>query len=409
MFKIKYSPNLRWEISISWSKNASLPIVSANYCADNKVHLNNVPNIVDLKVLVEIAEESIKKSTTFFDLLSDKATKIRSSILLIPLWLIKYWEVRFLWSWWCKIWKRPLDSFDNALLQAWIEVTEWEHKIYKVIWKPKKNIMLQQFSVTATESLLTYLAFLKDIDYDINIYQIAIEPHVINLIDFLRNLWVKIKINFDHSITIKPWLWELKEDNFDIIWDYIEAWTYFAIWAWADNSEIFIKNFNINDLSSMYSVATRIWIDFKVLDQNSIRVSSLNKRQYKSTKLETRIYPWFPTDLQSIFWTLLTQANWLSKIFETLFEWRFSYLTELENLWAKVEILNPHQVLIIWPTELEWWYVSSTDLRWWWAMILAGIMAKWDTMITNENIILRWYENIENKLKSIWVNIEKTK
>jgi len=114
--------------------------------------------------------------------------------------------------------------------------------------------------------------------------------------------------------------------------DYIEAGTYFAIAAGADNSEITIKGCNVDDLSAIYNVAEKIGIDFKILDKTTIKVTSANKKTYKATKFETRIYPGFPTDLQSAFGTLLTQANGISKIFETLFEGRFNYLNELENL-----------------------------------------------------------------------------
>jgi UDP-N-acetylglucosamine 1-carboxyvinyltransferase len=162
----------------------------------------------------------------------------------------------------------------------------------------------------------------------------------------------------------------------------------------------------VDELSAMYGIATRIGIDFKILDKHTIRVSSSNRAHYKATKLETRIYPWFPTDLQSIFWTLLTQADGVSKIFETLYEWRFNYLSELQNLWWRVEILNPHEAIVIGPSKLKWWYVASTDLRCGWAMVLAGIMAEWDTYITNEDIIARWYDDIINKLQKIGVHIE---
>jgi UDP-N-acetylglucosamine 1-carboxyvinyltransferase len=104
---------------------------------------------------------------------------------------------------------------------------------------------------------------------------------------------------------------------------------------------------------------------------------------------------------------LLTQANGISKIFETLFEWRFNYLNELENLWARIEVLNPHQAIIIGPCNLRWWYVSSTDLRCGGAMVLAGIMAHGTTYVMNEDIISRWYDDIENKLKKIGVKIQK--
>jgi len=83
----------------------------------------------------------------------------------------------------------------------------------------------------------------------------------------------------------------------------------------------------------MYSVADRIGINFKIIDKYTITVNSSNKEHYKAlNKLEIRTYPGFPTDLQSIFGTLLTQATGISKIFETLYEGRFGYLNELENL-----------------------------------------------------------------------------
>lgn len=406
MFKISYSPNLKWEVIISWSKNAALPIVAANYCLDNKVKLLNKPNISDIWAMEKLADESLKISKDFFDLTSDAATKFRASILLIPFGLLKYGKVKFVGSGGCKIGKRPLDTFDAALTKAGIKITQGEFKVYEVVGVPKKNIMLPEFSVTAVEALLTYLAFANNFDYPVNIYQVAIEPHVRNVIEFLNNAGANIHLNVDHSIVVTPSPIKIKESEFTIIADYIEAGTYFAIGAGAENSELTIKWCHVDELSAMYSVAERIGIKFKILDKYTIRVDSSNKKNYKAVKFETRIYPGFPTDLQSIFGTLLTQSEWVSKIFETLYEGRFGYLNELENLGAKVEILNPHQAIVIWPVHLKWGYVTSTDLRWWWAMILAGIMAQGDTFITNEDIIARGYDNVLAKLKAIGVKIE---
>ena len=407
MFQIEYSANLKWEVIISWSKNAALPIVVANLCIDNAVTLLNKPDIKDISSLETLATEALAKSKDYFDLTDDLAKKFRASILLIPFGLIKYGKVKFVESGWCNIGKRPLDMFDDALVKAGVSVTQSEdHKMFEVVGTPKKNIMLQWFSVTAIEALLTYLAFANNFDYAINIYQVAIEPHVRNLIDFLNSVGADIHLNVDHSIVVKPSKIEVKEKEFTIIADYIEAGTYFAIWAGADDSEITIKWCDVDDLSAIYNVAEKIGIDFKILDKYTIRVSSKNKENYQAVKFETRIYPWFPTDLQSIFWTLLTQANWVSKIFETLYEWRFNYLTELENLWAKIEILNPHQAIVIWPTKLRGGYVSTTDLRCGGAMVLAGIMANGTTNIMNEDIIARGYDDIVAKLQSIWAKIK---
>jgi len=173
--------------------------------------------------------------------------------------------------------------------------------------------MLQEFSVTATEALITYLAFLDDVDYDITVYQVATEPHVKNLIDFLNAAGAKITMGLDHTITISPSKINIQKTSFEIISDYIEAGTYFAIGAGADNSELTIKNVNVDDLSAMYNIADKI----------TITVNSYNKPNYKATKFEVRIFPGFPSDLQSIFGALATQFNGVTKIFETLYEGRF--------------------------------------------------------------------------------------
>ena len=405
MFKISYSPDLRGEVIISGSKNAALPIIAANYLIDQQIQLENKPDISDVRSIEKLAEDALSKSTDFFDLTSELATKFRASILLIPVGLKKFWEVRFVGSGGCKIGKRPLDTFEDALHKAGVEITHGQFKTFKVVGKPKKNIMLQEFSVTATEALITYLAFLDNVDYEITVYQVATEPHVKNLIDFLNAAGADIRMGIDHTITINPKKIAIKEPSFKIISDYIEAGTYFAIGAWADNSELIIRNVNVDDLSAMYNIASKIGINFKILDKQTLVVNSYNKANYKAVKLEIRIFPWFPSDLQSIFGALASQFDGVTKIFETLYEGRFGYLNELENLGWKIEILNPHQALVIWKTELHGGYVSSTDLRWWGAMVLAGIMAKGETMIMNEDIIARGYADILNKLSTIGVKI----
>jgi len=120
-----------------------LPIVAANYCIDNVVKLINKPNIKDIVSMENLANDALSKSTDYFDLTDDLAKKFRASILLIPFGLIKYGKVKFVGSGGCNIGKRPLDTFDDALKQAGVQLTQDEFKTYEVIGKPKKNIMLQ--------------------------------------------------------------------------------------------------------------------------------------------------------------------------------------------------------------------------------------------------------------------------
>ena len=406
MYVMKESKHLRWTVKVGGSKNAALPILAASYLVDKNIKLNNMPDIRDIQMLKKIANVAIKESSDFLDLTSEYVQKLRASILLIPWWLIKYWKVKFSSAWGCNLGKRPLDPFNNALKQAGIKLTYGEdYSFYEILRQPYKDISLMEFSVTTTEAVITYLAFATNYDYDIKINQIAIEPHVINLIDFLKWLWANITINYDHSVLIKPSKINTKMTEFDIIWDYLEAWLLFAIWAIAYDSEIIISWINPDELVPVLNTSRKIGIDFEVIDNNNIKVNSFNKANYKWVKLQTMIYPWFPTDLQSAFGALLTQVKGLSKIDETLFEGRFSYLAELEKLWANVELLNPHKVLIIWPSKLHWAYISSTDIRWWWALLLAWTIAQWTTHILNEEIIERGHEKVIEKLSGIGVDI----
>ncbi len=101
----------------------------------------------------------------------------------------------------------------------------------------------------------------------------------------------------------------------------------------------------------------------------------------------------------------MTQCHGISRVFETMYEGRFSFLGELDNLGADSEVLNPHQAIIVGPAKLKGAYVASKDLRCGASMILAGIMAQGDTHILYEEMIFRGYENIIEKLQNIGVKI----
>jgi UDP-N-acetylglucosamine 1-carboxyvinyltransferase len=134
MYKISYSSDLKGEVCISGSKNAALPIVAANYILENEVVLHNIPHISDIRNMEALAETALTTSTSYFDLTNDLARKFRASILLIPLGLIKYGEVRFVGSGGCNIGKRSLDTFEDALVKAGINISyEGEYKVFKVV------------------------------------------------------------------------------------------------------------------------------------------------------------------------------------------------------------------------------------------------------------------------------------
>ena len=393
-------------MTVSGSKNAALPLLGAQKLVDNAVLLTNVPDILDVRRLKEVIGIADTQSEDFYDLTDDLVTKMRASILLIPHGLREYGSVKLLGSGWCKLGKRSLDTFDDAFEQCGVSVVDEDYKTYTVTGKPQSEIILAEFSVTTIEALLTYLAFHDAID-EVTIRQIAIEPHVVNLIDFLNACGADITLGYDHSVVVRKAQINPTVQEFAVVGDYLETALFLGIGALAENSELTVTWCPISHQTKTLYYAKQIGIDITIIDDQTFTISSKNKANYQAPKkIESRLYPWFPTDVLPKFVPILTQCHGRTKVFETLFEWRFAYLAELENLGADIEVLNPHQVLVIWPTPLKGNYVSSTDIRGGWAVLIAGVIAEWKTMITNEEMILRGYDSVIEKLQSIGVKIE---
>lgn len=414
MLKIKWWQQIGWTVEISWSKNASLPIIAASLLI-GKVKLNNVPRIGDvftfleiiksLNVQVEFEWNTLKLDSSQMNITnvnSDLIKKIRVGILLLPSILKNVWEVNIPYPGWCNIGKRPIDEHINWFKAIWYkDISKWEN--IHLVWKSKNwNITLNAwFAVTATENLIT-ANVLREWKTIINMA--AIEPHVMNLIGFFNKAWAKITVEYNHRIVIE-WVKCLTDEiEFSIISDYIEAWTFVIFWALTSKEYIDINNARINDLTCFLEKCKEAWVRMEDLWNDVLRV--YRSTNLKAVKFQTNIFPGFPTDLQSPFTILLTQADWVSKIQEIMFEWRLNYLVEIEKMKWHPAMLNPHEALIFGKTKLHASVVSSWDLRAWVAMIIAWLIAEWDTYITNVEYIKRWYEDIIGKMQKLWVIIE---
>jgi UDP-N-acetylglucosamine 1-carboxyvinyltransferase len=132
-------------------------------------------------------------------------------------------------------------------------------------------------------------------------------------------------------------------------------------------------------------------------------------KHLKAIRLQTAVFPSFPTDLQAPFATLLTQAKGTSFIFETLFDGRLQYLYELQKMGLKPKIINPYQAEITGPTKLKGASVASCDLRAGAAVVIAALAAEGQTEISNIYYIDRGYERLDEKLNSLGAKIERIK
>lgn len=407
---------LEWSVKISWSKNASLPIIAATLLLRGKIRLKNVPHIGDVNTFLDILASIGAKyefenghldiDTTNLDLENideEKVKKVRVSLLLLAPILHHFGKLHIPYPGGCSIGKRPIDSHLNMLDRIGYKYTPDENYIHLegegIVWDVTLNA---GFSVTATENIIV-ANVLREGKTIINLG--AIEPHVMNLINFLRTAGADINIRYDNTITV-TWVKELKADfEFDIVHDYIESGTFMVIAALASKEYLDIEHARIEDLYSFIEKLNEAGVKTEDLGNDTLRV--YRAKEIKPVTFQTNIFPGFPTDLQSPFCVLLTQAEGISKVNEILFEGRLNFLVELEKMRAHPAILNPHQALIFGPTPLRWATVTSWDLRAWAAMVIAWlIVERGVTKVSNVDYIRRWYEDLFGKLKALGATIE---
>lgn len=415
MLVVWWAKALSWKVKISGSKNATLPILGASLLVNWKMTLKNVPKIGDVMTFLEIMEElgasySFEWNTLTLDtsnldkdnLNLEKIKKIRASILLLSPLLFFFGNISIPFPGGCSIGARPIDNHLNGLKAIGYDYT-FENNHISLNGKLKSGdiVLNAGFGVTSTENLIVANVLRAG---QTTIMASAIEPHVMNLISFLRAAWADIKIRYDHTIIIN-WVEKLGDGfEFEIVSDYIESGTFAIMGALASEKFIDIENARIADLYMFLEKLKEAWVKWEDMWADTLRV--YRSQNLKKVNVQTNLYPGFPTDLQSPFAVLQTQCEGISKIHEVLFEWRLNWLVELESMWADLQILNPHQAIIVWKADLKWGRtVTSWDLRAGASMVIAGLIAPGETRVDKVEYIFRWYENFVDKLKGLGAEI----
>ncbi|MFH1218796.1 MAG: UDP-N-acetylglucosamine 1-carboxyvinyltransferase [Candidatus Peregrinibacteria bacterium] len=413
-FEIKGGKSLKGEVKVSGSKNAALPILCASLLTKGKTTLKNVPDIADIHSLIEIlnslgAKAVFKNSTVEIDAKNLKkyqpaskyVKQMRASILLAGPLLARLNQIKMAFPGGCVLGKRSVHAHTYALTELGCKVLDDKSGLHiKTKRLIGKKIILPELSVTATENAIM-AATLASGKTEIRLA--AAEPHVQDLCHFLKTMGAKIFGIGTNTIQIEG-VKELKGTTYKITGDYLEAGT-LAIAAAATKGTVKITNINPDHLDSVWQKLHEMGVKVKLFN-NSVQIKPAQSLK-PVEMLKTAVFPGFPTDLQAPFAVLLTQANGVSRIFETLFDGRLNYLFELEKMGAKVEIINQHQALIIGPTQLKGIPISSCDIRAGAAMVIAALIAEGETEISNINYIDRGYENLHIKLNKLGASIKR--
>ncbi len=411
MLSLHWPQYLSGSVDISGSKNAALPLIACGLFFE-EFTLHNVPRIGDVLTFIEIIrslnvivtfEWNIltlnTRSMSMENINADLVKKIRVWIFLFPALLKRFRTLEIPYPGGCNIGKRPIDEHIRGFEAFWY-INEWSGDILHFSGNYNTNDVhiSAGFAVTATENILMIGAFRSG---RTTIELAAMEPHVMNMIEFLRSLGIAISVSHDHTIIIDGIKHPPARAEATVIHDYIESGTFIILAALTAQDHIAINHARVRDLRFFIAKCREAWVKLTIdeIDDTITVYNSLNS--LKAVNFQTNIYPGFPTDLQSPFSLLLTQAEWVSRVHEVLFEGRLNWLVEIEKMKWHIAIMNPHEALIFGHTQLKWAMVSSWDLRAWVTMILAGMIAVWETTITNVEYIERGYEDIIGKIAKL--------
>lgn len=411
MLEIKGGNPLTGTIRISGAKNSVVALIPAAILSSEEVTICNVPDITDTAALCEILEflnVDVKRATESLvinpakmenkEIPSMYTKKLRASYYFMGAMLGKYKKVTMALPGGCSIGARPINLHLKGFEALGATVTNKEN-IYTVEAKELKgtNIYLDFASVGATINIMLASVLAKGTTI---IDNAAKEPEIVNVATLLNNMGAKIRGAGTSSIEITG-VEKLGKCFHEVIPDRIEAGTYVILGA-AIGNNLKISNIIPEHIEALTSKLEEMGV-FLDIGTDYIIVSS--GKDYKPVNVKTQTYPGFATDLQQPLTPLLTMCNGRSKIEETIYENRFMHIPYLNQMGADIRVKNQTST-IIGPTKLTGTDVVATDLRAGASLVIAGLMAKGTTKITNVEHILRGYENIVEKLIGVGANLE---
>lgn len=407
---------LNGAINIAGAKNSALPLIAFTLLTKNKITLENLPNVVDIKTFFNLLTmlgcevSKIDDHTTRVEiskLNSTKATyeivrKMRASILVLGPLLGRFGHCEVSLPGGCAIGARPVDLHIKALEKMGAEIRIEGGYIVATAKNGLQGatINFDKITVTGTENILMAASMAKG---KTTIMNAAKEPEVVQLCEVLRDSGVEISGIGSDTIEVYGTEGEGLEipTSIKVIPDRIEAGTYLCAGA-ITNSQITLHSVEPNHLGAV--IAKLEEIGFRLtFNQDSITIYPTQKRN--AFKLSTTEYPGFPTDMQAQFMALATQCDGSSIIEERLFENRFMHVSELQRMGANISLRG--NTATIDRSHLIGADVMATDLRASSALVLAGLIAKGTTNIHRIYHLDRGYEDLEAKLTKLGAKISR--
>ena len=413
---IKGKRELSGKISISGSKNATLPILAACILSNHAL-LKNIPLVKDIFTMVELLKfiglkTKIHQKKNTIEVINDEKNintlapyklvkTMRAGVLVLGSLLAKYGNAKVSLPGGCAIGSRPVDLHLFALKKLGAKIKIKDGYIFAEAKKGLKGSVINfpTISVGATENAL--LAASKAEGKTV-LKNCAIEPEIKDLIVFLKKLGSIIYLK-GRTITIKENKIKSTKIIHEVIFDRIELGTYMIAGALLSKKNLTIDKIKPKIVNSEIEILRKIGV--KIIKKKNSVIIKKNKK-LKKINISTKPYPGFPTDLQAQLMVLLTQVNGISKIKEDIFENRFMHVPELRRMGAKIAIKDK-TAIITGPTKLTGAEVMATDLRASVSLVLAGLVAENRTIVNRIYHLDRGYEFLERKLKNCKAEIKR--
>lgn len=403
---------LEGSIRVNGAKNTALPIIAASLLAKGDTILEDVPKLTDVDTICEVLRKLgavVKREDDLLIINADNlhiceapydlVRKMRASFYVMGPLLARLGEARVSIPGGCAIGSRPIDLHLKGFVALGAEVVT-DHgcistKCSKLIGE---KIYLDFPSVGATENIMMAACLAEGTT---TLENAAKEPEIVDLANFLNSMGGKVRGAGTDVIKIEG-VQELNGIRYAVIPDRVEAGTFMVAAAMAQG-DILVKNVVFDHLKPVTAKLREAGVAV-IEEEGNIRVTA--KKRCKAVNIKTLPYPGFPTDMQAQFMALLSVSSGTSVVTETVFENRFMHADELKRMGSNIKI-EGHTAVINGVRKLAGAPVKATDLRAGAALILAGMVAEGETEITNIEYIDRGYYRIEDRLRSIGVDIER--
>ena len=404
---------LAGEVTISGAKNAALGILAASIMTDEDVLIENLPDVRDINVLLEAIEEigarveridrhTVKINAKDIHEVSvddEYIRRIRASYYFIGALLGKYKSAQVPLPGGCNIGSRPIDLHLKGFraLGARVDI-ERGAVVAHAIDLVGCHVYLDKVSVGATINIMMAASLAEG---QTIIENVAKEPHVVDVANFLNSMGANIKGAGTDIIRIRG-VRKLHGTEYSIIPDQIEAGTFMCAAA-VTRGDVTVKNVIPKHLEAISAKLLEIGCEVVEFD-DAVRV--VGKPRQRHTNINTLPYPGFPTDMQPQMTVTLALASGTSIVTESIFENRFKYVDELARMGSNIKV-EGNVAVIDGVSGFTGASVNAPDLRAGAALVIAGLAADGCTVVDEIGYIQRGYEHFEKKLRGLGAMIEK--